>query len=51
METDGKISKIQTQEIAEYAWHDPEEILSMKPNIDTWDFTIQILEKIMGEEE
>lgn len=51
METDGKIGKIQTEEIAEYAWHDPEEILSMKPNIDTWDFTIQILEKIMGEDE
>jgi NADH pyrophosphatase NudC (nudix superfamily) len=43
--------KIQTEEIAEYAWFDPEKILSMKPNIETWDFYIEILEKIIGDEE
>jgi hypothetical protein len=51
METDGVIEKIQDTEIAEYAWMDPEKILSMKPNIDTWDFYQEILEKIIGEDE
>ena len=53
METDEVIKKIQDQEIYEYKWFNPEEILSMKPNIDTWDFIIEMLEKIMdeGEEE
>jgi hypothetical protein len=43
--------KIQAEEIVEYAWMDPERILSMKPNVDTWDFYIEILEKIVGDEE
>lgn len=48
METDDTIEKIQTEEIAEFAWFDPDAILTMKPNIDVWDFTIEILEKIVG---
>jgi NADH pyrophosphatase NudC (nudix superfamily) len=47
METDETVENIQTEEIAEYAWFDPEDILSMKPNIETWDTTIEILEKII----
>lgn len=50
MESDGVIEKTQTEEIAEYAWFDPERVLTMKPNIDTWDFYIEMLEKIIGEE-
>lgn len=50
METDEPIVKIQETEIAEYKWFDPEAILMMKPNIDTWDFYIEILEKIIGED-
>jgi hypothetical protein len=41
----------QQEEIAEYAWMDPEKILSMKPNIETWDFYQEILEKIIGDDE
>lgn len=48
METDENISEIQAEEIADYKWFDPDEILSMKPNIETWDFHIEILEKIVG---
>ncbi len=51
METNEEIGEIQTEEIAEYAWFDPEKILSMKPNIETWDFYQQILENIIGDEE
>ena len=51
METSEKIGEIQTEEIAEYTWFDPEKILSMKPNIETWDFYIEMLENIIGEED
>lgn len=51
METDDGVWATQKEEIAEYAWFDPEKILSMKPNVDTWDFYIEMLEKIIGEEE
>ncbi len=50
METSDTIQGIQTEEIAEYKWFDPDKVLAMKPNIDTWDFMIEILEKIIGEE-
>jgi hypothetical protein len=51
METDGEIHTTQHEEIVEYAWFDPEKILTMKPNIEIWDFTIEILERIIGDEE
>jgi hypothetical protein len=51
METDDEVKNIQTGEIYEYAWIDPEKVLSMKPNTETWDFYIEILEKIIGDEE
>lgn len=51
METDEKIDKKQDEEIVEYAWFEPEKVLTMKPNRDTWDFYQQILEKIIGEDE
>jgi 8-oxo-dGTP pyrophosphatase MutT (NUDIX family) len=52
METDfidvnNKNLKIQTEEITEYAWFDADDILRMKPNIDTWDFIIEMLERIV----
>lgn len=50
-ETDGEITKKQDEEIIEYAWFEPEKVLSMKPNIDTWDFYQEILEKIIGDDE
>lgn len=51
METDDAIKTTQEAEIAEHKWFDVDEILTMKPNIDTWDFVIEMLEKIVGEEE
>lgn len=43
--------KVQTSEIAEYKWFDADDILTMKPNIDTWDFIIEMLERIVGSDE
>lgn len=51
METDDTIESIQTEEIFEYKWFDPDEILGMKPNIEAFDFVIEMLEKIIGTEE
>ncbi len=48
METSGNITNTQIEEIHDYKWFDPDDILTMKPNIETWDFTIEILEKIIG---
>lgn len=48
METDDNIQETQTEEIFDYKWFDPDEILSMKPNVDSWDFIIEMLEKIIG---
>jgi hypothetical protein len=28
-----------------------DDILTMKPNIETWDFVIEMLEKIVGEDD
>ena len=50
METDDVITRAQESEIAQYAWFSPEKILTMKPNTETWDFYIQMLEKLIGEE-
>jgi len=51
METDGKVWKIQNEEIHAYKWFEVDEVLSMKPNIETWDFMIEMLEKIIWEDE
>lgn len=56
METDfidqnNKNLKIQTEEIFEYRWFDADDILTMKPNIETWDFIIDMLERIVGAED
>ena len=51
METDDTIKSIQANEIFEYNWFDPDEILSMKPNIEAFDFMIEMLEKIIGTED
>lgn len=48
METNDTIESIQESEITEYKWFDPDEILMMKPNVETWDFIIEMLEKIIG---
>jgi NADH pyrophosphatase NudC (nudix superfamily) len=41
----------QAEEIGEYRWFDADDILTMKPNIDTWDFIIDMLERIVGSDE
>jgi len=56
METDhidSNDNKLTTQEeeIGEYRWFDADDILTMKPNIDTWDFIIDMLERIVGSDE
>ena len=53
METDSEIGAIQIEEIYEYKWFDADDIITMKPNIDTWDFVIEMLENILdsGDEE
>lgn len=50
METDDNIQEVQAEEIAEYQWFEVDDILSMKPNVETWDFYIEMLENIIGEE-
>ena len=50
METDETITQAKASEIAEFKWFDPDAILMMKPNVDTWDFYIEILEKIIGDD-
>ncbi len=47
METDGDMGTIQTEEIYAHQWFDVDDILMMKPNIETWDFIIEMLEKIV----
>ncbi len=42
---------IQTEEIHAYKWFEVEDILAFKPNIEAYDFMIEMLEKIVGEEE
>lgn len=49
METSDVIKKTQIEEIHDFRWFDPDEILSMKPNTEIWDFIIEMLEKIVGE--
>ncbi len=51
METEDTIEKVQTEEIYQYAWFDADDILMMQPNIEIHDFTLQILEKIIGNED
>ena len=51
IDTNNKDLKIQTSEISEYQWFDADDILMMKPNIDTWDFIIEMLERIIGSDE
>jgi len=49
METSETIKKTQDEEIVSYQWIDPDAFLEMKPNEETWDFYIQMLEKIIDE--
>ncbi len=51
METDDDVHEKQESEIHEYAWMDAEDILSMKPNVETWDFIIEMLDRIMGSDD
>ncbi|MBC7498666.1 NUDIX domain-containing protein [Candidatus Gracilibacteria bacterium] len=56
METDIATTQtliIQASEISEYQWFDADDIITMKPNIETWDFVIEMLERIIdsGDEE
>ncbi len=49
-ETTATITRTQTAEIAWYTWFEADDILMMKPNIETYDFIIEMLEKILGED-
>jgi 8-oxo-dGTP pyrophosphatase MutT (NUDIX family) len=51
METDDKKIEAQQSEIAKYKWFEVDEVLAMKPNVDTWDFIIEMLEKIVGDDD
>ncbi len=51
MQTDESPKNIQVSEIFAYKWFDAEEILSMTPNRDTYDFIIEMLEKIIGNDD
>ncbi len=51
METSSTIKSTQEEEIAEYAWFEVDDILTMKPNIETYDFIIEMLEKIVSEDD
>ncbi len=56
METDIPTTQtlsVQASEIAWYQWFDADDIITMKPNIETWDFIIEMLERIIdsGDEE
>jgi hypothetical protein len=50
METEDDVKQIQREEVSLYDWFEVDDILTMKPNEEIWDFTIEILEKIVGEE-
>jgi 8-oxo-dGTP pyrophosphatase MutT (NUDIX family) len=49
--TDLHALTLQTEEIAEYAWFEADDILMMQPNSEIYDFIIEMLEKILGSEE
>lgn len=56
METDfidesNKGLKIQSDEISDYKWFDADDIIEMKPNIETWDFIINMLDRIVGSDD
>lgn len=51
METDDTIQNIQIEEIYEYKWFSADDVLAMKINIDTWDFIIEMLERILWTED
>jgi 8-oxo-dGTP pyrophosphatase MutT (NUDIX family) len=56
METDIATTQtltVQGSEIYGYQWFDADDIITMKPNIETWDFVIEMLERIIdsGDEE
>lgn len=51
METDDTIKSTQDEEIHDFKWFEVEDILSMKPNIEGYDFMIEMLEKIVGDDE
>lgn len=51
METTDVVKKVQSEEIAEYNWFETDDILMMKPNEETYDFIIEMLEKIFPDSE
>ena len=51
METLDNIKTTQPEEISEFKWFEIDEVLSMKPNIETFDFIIEMLEKIISEDD
>ncbi len=51
METDEEIQKVDSKEIFEYRWFDADDILALKVNEEIFDFTVEMLEKIIGNDE
>lgn len=51
MESADTIREIQASEIYAYEWFDADEALMLKPNIEIHDFTLEMLEKIIGNDE
>jgi 8-oxo-dGTP pyrophosphatase MutT (NUDIX family) len=51
METSDAIKNVQTSEIYEYKWFDADDILIMEPNKEVYDFTLEMLEKIIGNDD
>ena len=51
METSDTIEVTQKEEIHDFKWFEVDDILSMRANIETYDFIIEMLEKIIGEDE
>jgi NADH pyrophosphatase NudC (nudix superfamily) len=51
METDETITRVDTNEVIEYRWFDVDDILTMEPNKETFDFIIEMLEKIIGNDD
>ena len=51
METSDTVTMTQIEEIHDFRWFEVDDILSMKANIEIYDFIIEMLEKIVGEED
>ncbi len=51
METEDIIKNIQASEIQEYRWFEVDDVLSLSPGKEIHEFTLQMLEKIIGNDD